>query len=325
MNAPSPRRWPMAAPTCGEPSSVPAARGSEPWLRWLAAMLLGTALLAPLAAAETVHQERSLYQTILVVKQGRTLCLQFSLRRAQRNQSCLDARRPERMVLAYTRMMMAALLLNPAPKRILVAGLGGGTLPMALATIYPEARLDVVEIDPAVVRVAKRHFGFAESERLRVHVDDARVFTRRAVAAGRTYDLIMLDAFGADYIPEHLMTREYLADTRALLAGNGALTANTFAVSQLYDHESATYFDVFGPFFNLKLPSSGNRVILAAKGQLPSLMTLNARAAELAGSLAPYGIRIRDYPQRLKSDIDWAEDTRVLTDQYAPANLLQAR
>ena len=283
------------------------------------------ALLAPMASAEVLHQERSLYQTILVVKQGRTLCLQFSLRRAQRNQSCLDVRRPERMVLDYTRMMMAALLFGPAPQRILVVGLGGGTLPMALTAIYPEAQLDAVEIDPAVVKVAKRHFGFAESERLQVHLEDARVFTRRAVAAGRSYDLIMLDAFGADYIPEHLMTREYLADTKALLAHGGALAANTFAVSELYDHESATYFDVFGPFFNLKLASSGNRVILASKNALPSLMTLNSRAAALAKPLAPFGIRIRDYPRRLKSEIDWATNTRVLTDQYAPANLLQAQ
>ena len=332
---------PSAASRAGRPRSnlrsrlFPGARASRPrpdsgrcyaiTRCSIALALLGIALLAPLASAEVVHRERSLYQTILVVKQGRTLCLQFSLRQAQRNQSCLDERRPERMVLAYTRMMMAALLFGPAPQRILVVGVGGGTLPMALTAIYPEAQLDAVEIDPAVVKVAKRHFGFAESERLNVHVEDARVFTRRAVAAGRTYDLILLDAFGAEYIPEHLMTREYLADTRALLSGNGALAANTFAVSQLYDHESATYFDVFGPFFNLKLPSSGNRVILATKGRLPSLMTLNARAAELARSLAPYGIRIRDYPRRLKSEIDWAADTRVLTDQYAPANLLQAQ
>ena len=293
--------------------------------RRFAVALLGLALLAPLASAEVVHRERSLYQTILVVKQGRTLCLQFSVRRAQRNQSCLDERRPERMVLDYTRMMMAALLFGPAPQRILAVGLGGGTLPMALAALYPQAQQDVVEIDPAVVKVAERHFGFAPSDGMKVHVEDARVFTRRALATSRTYDLIMLDAFGADYIPEHLMTREYLADTRALLSENGALAANTFAVSQLYDHESATYFDVFGPFFNLKLPSSGNRVILASKGALPSLMTLNARAAALAKSLAPYGIRIRDYPRRLKSDIDWPANTRVLTDQYAPANLLQAQ
>ena len=291
----------------------------------LAVALLGLALLVPLASAEVVHRERSLYQTILVVKQGRTLCLQFSLRRAQRNQSCLDVRRPQRMVLAYTQMMMAALLFGPPPQRILVVGLGGGTLPTALGEIYPDAEQDIVEIDPAVVNVAQRHFGFTPSAGLKVHVEDARVFTRRALAAGNTYDLIMLDAFGADYIPEHLMTREYLADTKALLADDGALAANTFAVSDLYDHESATYFDVFGPFFNLKLPSSGNRVILATKHGLPSLMALNARAAALAKSLAPYGIRIRDYPRRLKSDIDWAANTRVLTDQYAPANLLQAQ
>ena len=253
------------------------------------------------------------------------LCLKFSQRRSHRLQSCLDERRPQQLALTYTKMMMAALLLNPAPGRILIVGLGGGSLPVALAALHPRADIDVVEIDPAVVEVARRYFGFPEGEGMKVHVQDARVFARRASGDGAAYDLIMLDAFGADYIPEHLMTREFLEQARALLRDDGVLAANTFSSSKLYDHESTTYQAVFGPFLHLRLAGSGNRIILAGRNPLPSLMTLSSRAAELAEALAPYGVNIRDYPTRLTSKVDWDREARVLTDQYAPANLLQGR
>ncbi len=293
------------------------------------ACLLAGGILAATAAmpadARVIHKERSLYQTILVDKAGSTVCLKFGARRNQRNQSCIDQRRPREMVFAYTRMMLAALLLNPSPRRVLIVGLGGGTLPTALEAIYPEAIIDGVEIDPAVVSVAERYFGFVATERLRVHVRDARAFVKRAAGKGDSYDLIMLDAFNSDYIPEHLMTREFLLEARSLLTEGGALAANTFASSRLYDHESVTYSDVFGPFFNLRLPESSNRVILAAKQPLPDILTLQRRAAGLSERLTPFGVDIRSYPKHLLSKVDWDTGARVLTDQYSPANLLQAQ
>ena len=293
---------------------------------WIAGMF--ACLLAGIAAwpvdARVIHRERSLYQTILVEKTGTTVCLKFSVRRNQRNQSCIDQRRPRDMVFAYTRMMMAALLLNPSPRRVLVVGLGGGTLPTAMARIYREAAIDAVEIDPAVVTVAKRYFGFVATDRLRVHVQDARAFVKRAARNGETYDLLMLDAFNSDYIPEHLMTREFLLEAKSVLTEDGVLAANTFASSRLYDHESATYNDVFGPFFNLRLPDSSNRVILAARQPLPDVLRLQRRAAELNERLRPFGVDIRSYPKHLLSNADWDASARVLTDQYSPVNLLRA-
>ncbi len=275
--------------------------------------------------AELIHRERSLYQTILVNKNGSTVCLQFSVRRDQRNQSCIDQRRPKEMVFTYTKMMMSALLLNPNPKRVLIAGLGGGTLPTALAELFPEAQIDIVEIDPAVVAVAKRFFGFAETAKLKVFTQDARVFTKRALIRNATYDLIMLDAYNGDYIPEHLMTREYLNETKSLLTDNGIIAANTFTVSRLYDHESATYYDVFGEFFNLRTAQSSNRVILTSQQPLPNIMVLGQRAKQLEDRLRPFGVNIRNYPKLLSSKVDWDDDVRILTDQYSPVNLLQSQ
>lgn len=275
--------------------------------------------------AELIHRERSLYQTILVSKNGSTVCLRFSVRRDQRNQSCIDQRRPKAMVFTYTKMMMSALLLNPDPQRVLIAGLGGGTLPMALAELFPEAQIDIVEIDPAVVMVAKRFFGFEETHKLKVFTQDARVFTKRALIRNATYDLIMLDAYNGDYIPEHLMTREYLNETKSLLTDNGIVAANTFTVSRLYDHESATYHDVFGEFFNLRTAQSANRVILTSQQPLPNIMVLGQRARQLEVRLKPFGVDIRNYPKLLSSKVDWDDDVRILTDQYSPVNLLQNR
>lgn len=296
---------------------------SARWTATLAAAALVLAALPAVAATTVLHREQSLYQNILVVQEQERLCLRFSLRRQERNQSCMDPDAPQRMVFAYTRMMMAVLLLEPAPQRILMAGLGGGTLPTALAALLPTATIDAVEIDPAVVALAERYFDFAASERLKVTVADARVFVKRALAREERYDAVLLDAYGGDYIPEHLLTREFLAEVRELLPEGGVLAANTFSASRLYHHESATYQAVFGTFFNFKTRQSGNRIVLARKGPLPPTAVLAANAAVWREPLEPYGVPIDTYPELLDANVDWDADARPLTDQYAPANLLQ--
>jgi spermidine synthase len=290
-----------------------------------AALLLGSVLLATDTHARVIHTERSPYSTILVNQRGTVVCMLFSVRRDQRNQSCVDQRRPKEMLFPYTRMMMASLLLNPEPEQILMLGLGGGTLPMALDQLLPGTRQDVIEIDPAVTRVAREFFGFAPSDRVNVVTEDGRVFVKRALQRGWRYDLIMLDAFTGEYIPEHLMTREFLEEVRGILSDNGVLVANTFSISDLYSYESATYAAVFAPFFNMKPDDSGNRVILASRQPLPTPDVLAARAAALAGLLRPYGIDFTELLPLLRTEPDWDPDTRVLTDQYAPANLLRRR
>jgi len=288
-------------------------------------VLLISALLMPFAQsadARIIHRERSLYSTILVDERGSTICLQFSVRADQRNQTCLDRNAPQKMVFPYAKMMMMSLLMVPEPKRILIVGLGGGTLPVALNELYPQAQIDSVEIDPAVKTVAETYFGFRENENMRVILKDARVFTKRALAAGDTYDLIMLDAFNGDYIPEHLLTQEYLEETRGLLSEGGVVAANTFAISRLYDHESTTYREVFGNFYNIRSRISANRVILATTGDLPAPETLAAKARSLGPRLVPYGVRVNDFLPGFSTEADWDETARVLTDQYSPANLL---
>jgi len=289
-----------------------------PYLALVCLLLIGSG-----AEARVIHSERSLYRNILVTDERGERCLRFSVRRLERNQSCMLLDDPERIVFPYVRMMLGALLLDPDPERILIVGLGGGTLPTTLRALLPGASIDVVEIDPAVVSVAERFFDFTSGPRMHVATADARVFVKRAARQGARYDLIMLDAFGGDYIPEHLMTKEFLEEVRGLLTEHGVLAANTFATSKLYDYESVTYQHVFGRFFNVKTDISNNRVILTMRGGLPDRGQLEQRARYWRPRMRRFHVDIRNMPARLSEKVDWDPTVRPLTDQYSPANLLK--
>jgi len=292
-----------------------------------ALMLLCGVMLSFFAAqqalAETLHEERSIYRDITVVQTGDRRCLIFNLHRGDRNQTCVEVNDRDTLVFSYTRMSFAGLLLQPQPQTILVAGLGGGSIPMTLTDLFPDAEIDVVEIDQAVVNVAKQFFFFEENDNMNVSVSDARVFIKRGGLTGKKYDYIVLDAFGGDYIPEHLLTREFLSEVKAIMAADGVLVANTFSTSRFYDHESVTYQRVFNEFFNFKLPTSGNRIIITQLDSLPPRGELVTRAQDAAESLQKYGVPILEYPARLSTRVDWDMSRRVLTDQYSPANLLR--
>lgn len=290
----------------------------------------GVVLLAALSvasfgsfAAETIHEERSIYRDITVVQTGQRRCLIFNVHRGDRNQTCVDVNERDKLVFSYTRMSFAGLLLKPDPQSILVAGLGGGSIPITLTDLFPDAEIDVVEVDQAVVNVAKQFFFFEENPNMKVTVADARVFIKRAGLLGKKYDYIVLDAFGGDYIPEHLLTMEFLEEVKAIMADDGVLVANTFSTSRFYDHESVTYQRVFTEFFNFKLPSSGNRIIITRLQPLPPRGALVTEAQRLAPRLVKYDVPLLEYPARLTTRVDWDMSRRVLTDQYAPANLLQ--
>ncbi len=259
--------------------------------RWRALLLGGaglfgmTLLTANGANADNMkllHSERSLYREVLVYETGDVRCICFTRLCRIGRQTCQDVKRPNRIVMNYPQMMLGALFVKPEPKSVLIVGLGGGTIPRALHEVVPQARIDVVEIDPAVVKVARRYFDLGDSSNLNVIEADGRVQVKRALREQQRYDIIMLDAFDHEYIPEHLLTQEFLQEVKALLAPGGVLAANTFSSSRLYDHESTTYASVFPQFFNLKRE---NRVIIAANGPLPADTQLRANSEQFDGLL----------------------------------------
>jgi spermidine synthase len=283
---------------------------------------LFAAVIASADEQRLLHSERSLYREVLVYESGTQRCMCFTRNCRVGRQSCIDTQHPDRFVLNYTRMMLSSLLVRPDPKSVLIVGLGGGTLPRALSRLLPNATIETVEIDPAVTRVAEKYFDFRPSDRVKVTELDGRVFVKRALRDARHYDLIMLDAFDHEYIPEHLLTREFLQEVKALLAPGGVLAANTFSSSRLYDHESVTYASVFGSFYNLKRE---NRVILASNTALPDQRQIAANSQRYTQAFTSFGVDTANLLPLFNTKVDWDPKARVLTDQYSPANLLNLK
>lgn len=273
------------------------------------------------ASAKTVHKERSIYRNVIITENNKQRCMRFETRRRSiSNQACIDLSNKQRLVFEYTQSIMAGLAFNQNPKRILIIGLGGGSLPKAFSEILPDAEVVSVEIDPAVAKLAKSYFDYQESDKIKTKIIDGRVFIKRALKNKQQFDWIILDAFNGDYIPEHLLTVEFLSEVKSLLSQGGLLSANTFNGSKLYDYESVTYQSVFEQIRVLKSPSKGNRIIFGCN--CSAIDQKFKMDDELAKKLAPYGVNLYKALSRINANVDWDESVEPLTDQFSPANLL---
>jgi spermidine synthase len=242
----------------------------------VAGVLAAAALAAPSLAYESVlYEKTSAYSTIVVTDEGEGLrALRFG--RNGVRQSLVKPGDPEYLGLPYARVALAGMGLCEEPRRILVVGLGGGTLPAFLRRHYPDAVIDAVDIDPEVAFVAREYFGFKEDARMRIHVTDGRKFIENV---RQPYDAIFLDAFGSDAVPAHLTTGEFLQAVRRAVAPGGVVIGNIWdrAYNRLYDSMVRTYRAVFEELFVVAVGDSGNRILFALPRRQP------LARAELAG------------------------------------------
>jgi SAM-dependent methyltransferase len=113
----------------------------------------------------------------------------------------------------------APVLYGPAA-RIGVVGLGSGTLS---CYAFPGERWTIFEIDPAMVEIARKRFGFLSgcAPQARIALGDARITLSRVAPA--SLDVLAVDAFSSDAVPMHLLTREALAVYARALQPHGLL------------------------------------------------------------------------------------------------------
>lgn len=111
------------------------------------------------------------------------------------------------------------------PQQVLLIGLGAGEVVRSFLKGFPGSHIQAVEIDPAVLDVARRHFALPVTRRLRVTIGDGYAFLMRC---RERYDLIILDACGPDGIPSQFCTRAFMDLAAARLTPRGMLAANLF-------------------------------------------------------------------------------------------------
>jgi spermidine synthase len=127
-------------------------------------------------------------------------------------------------LIPYVHVIDIAREFFDRPGEMLLVGLGGGSVARSFSR--EGWRVDAVEIDPAVTRMARRYFGL-DSSGAEVYEMDARRFLDTHLW---TYDLIVLDAFGSSSIPFHLVTTEAFGLVRSRLAPGGVLAMNLESV-----------------------------------------------------------------------------------------------
>ncbi len=131
------------------------------------------------------------------------------LRQDDMDASYVDLADPRYLEFDYLRW--ARVLLEAVGARhVLHVGGAGCALPRALAAATPDARHEVVEIDPLVLEVAREHLGLRRMPGLRVRVGDGR--QRIATRGDGAADAIVIDAFVGARVPRHLVTVEALRD-----------------------------------------------------------------------------------------------------------------
>ena len=242
---------------------------------------------------------------VYVFQEGAERVLRFAPRGAR--QSVARPGHPERLELLYTQGAVAALAAAPDPRRVLVVGLGGGSLPRFILHYFPRATVDAVDIDPVVVEAARAWFELPKppdpaASRLHVHVGDGRAFLE---GAGETrWDVIILDAYGNASPPPSLTTLEFLRTVRGHLAPGGVAVANVWVrrYNPLYDRMIATYAAVFGDVQGVEVPAGSDLVLVCGPPSATRACAVGRRALTVAS------VRLA---QRLRLSFDLAALVRA--------------
>ena len=191
-------------------------------------------------------RERSPYNDIYVIRKGDYRELWFKGNDGDYFlQSRVDIGRQKQLALIYSNMMMASLLFCPNPRRLLMVGLGGGSVTNFLTKWFPDLKIDVVEIDEKVIEISKKYFFLKESNRYRIFQEDGRVFIKNRKGQEQ-YDWIVLDAFKSGSIPYHLKTHEFYKEIRSVLKPNGVVGSNLYGKgNSLKPRDTKTFLSVF--------------------------------------------------------------------------------
>lgn len=193
------------------------------------------------------------YERILKVRQGKAFV----------EESRCDVRRPAHLLHQYSRLQMLGSLYPKELTSCLVVGLGGGSLSKALLAQFPRLKVDSIELDPEIVKLAREYFGYQESERSRSIVSDAREFLQEN---DTLYDLIVLDAFDGLEIPQPLRTVQFYALVKKHLRPGGVVVANLHCTSANYNRDRVSLAREFP--HTLGFQGTGLVVVLAGSQPL---------------------------------------------------------
>lgn len=179
--------------------------------------------------------------------------------------------------------------------RILCIGLGGGSAATFLHALLPNCRVDIAELEPAVLQAASEGMGFVQSPGIQVAIEDGVDFAKRALAdatgKGGVYDAILIDANdSAGNVPESLRTQgaggitDVLA--KGLLRASGGIVATNFLSHVDVAEPVNAYYNALlargaGVGFSVNVPGDLNKIAVQTASSSSALASAESLQDEL--------------------------------------------
>lgn len=243
---------------------------------------------------KNIHRSHWNGQLIEVIDEGDSRTLYFG---GTVLQSAMFLSAPHKLALSYTRYMMASLLLDDGPQKILVVGVGAGSLVRFLHHHVPNARIDAIDCSNQVLDLADRYFHLPKSPGIRIHCRDGREFLSNRTDE-HNYDLILIDAFDTDGMSRQIYSPEFFENCRDHLSVSGIVSINLWSGDQNRMEQVASEIAArFESLLELPVPNRGNVICLAGRGDL--MMSIFERDSD----------EIQQLQQRF--DINFKEIVRV--------------
>jgi spermidine synthase len=167
-----------------------------------------------------LHRVKGIGHDLIVTQQGSTLTLWSA---SGIRHTVFDLETPHLPGLEYARNTLLSFAFSPEAQSILLLGLGGGSIYHMLRSFRPSAAIDIVEIDPAVVDLARRFFQIGSGDDCHVHLGDAAGYV---AATSKQYDIIILDAYVGDKLPDQFTTVGFFENAARRLRAGGVLVVN---------------------------------------------------------------------------------------------------
>lgn len=209
----------------------------------------------------------------------------------------------------------------------LTIGGGGYTFPRYMEVYYPNAKIDVVEIDPVVTEVTYKYLGLPKDTRIRTFNTDGRWYVMHCK---EQYDVIFLDAYNDLSIPYHLTTKEFAMELKKILTPEGFILTNIIdnfhtgsflpsylkTLMEVFEEQNVHLLAIKKDFEKIGISTF---IVLATKGSFDikafDNFVKNHLKSEATAAIVPKKL-VTDYILRRKAI--------TLTDDYAPVDNLIA-
>ncbi len=221
----------------------------------------------------------------------------------------------DNLVFDYTKFYPLAGHFSPNFKNSLMLGGGAYSWPKYYLKNYPQANIDVVEIDPALTEISRKYFRLKNDSHLTIYHEDARIFLNET---NNKYDVIFGDAFKSMYsVPYQLTTREATKKIFNALNDNGTAIINVIGAiegekGKFIQAEYKTYKSIFPQVYLFPIENyldgenTQNVILVALKSdQKPFFRDINPEIDRLLRHL---------WTKEIKTDLP------ILTDNYAPVD-----